>query len=146
TPRTEVHPFRAQLKSWFDRDEAWTRSRVPVHGLWMPFTDIGSVANPSDFGFAFFEKVGPLGADVDAARANDVLTLVYTEPWLYWLPLPNSADWNRAAAERRMDHLARTAVGKEREFASAGVLGATRDVEQQPRIQFLATPWSTGGR
>ncbi len=145
-PRTEDHPFRAELRSWFERDDAWTRARVPVQGLWMPFTDIGSVANPADFHFAFFEKVGPFGADVDAARANGALTLVYTEPWLYWLPLPDSADWNREAAVRRMEVLAKTAVGKDREFASAGLLGATRDAELQPRMQFMVTPWSTGGR
>ncbi|MCO5045901.1 MAG: hypothetical protein M9935_11625 [Kiritimatiellae bacterium] len=146
SPRLDAHPFRDELRSWFARDPEWTHSRAPVHGLWMPFTDIGSVSNPADFGFAYFEKVGALGADVDAARANGALTLVYTEPWLYWLPLPAAADWNRDAAERRMEQLARTSVGKEREFASAGILGVTRDADLQPRIQFMATPWSTGGR
>ncbi len=145
-PRTEVQPFRAALQSWYERDPDWWTARTPQHGLWLPFTDIASISNPADFGFMFYEKVGPHGSDVNAARAHGVLTLVYTEPWLYWLPLANTSDWNRAAAFRRMETLARTAVGKEREFASAGRLGATRDAARQPRIQFLATPWSTGAR
>lgn len=145
-PRSEINPFRAELASWYARDPAWTRARVPVHGLWMPFTDIGSVSNPADFGFAFFEKVGLLGSDVDAARANNVLTLVYTEPWLYWLTLANTNDWNREGAMREMERLARGGLGREREFASAGLLGASRDANQQPRLQFLVTPWSTGAR
>ncbi len=145
-PRTAVQPFRAALQSWYERDPDWWTARTPQHGLWLPFTDIASISNPADFGFMYFEKVGPHGSDVDAARAHNVLTLVYTEPWLYWLPLANTSDWNRAATLRRMETLARTAVGKEREFASAGRLGVTRDADQQPRIQFLATPWSTGAR
>lgn len=145
-PRTETNPFRNELASWYARDPAWTRARVPVHGLWMPFTDIGSVSNPADFGFAFFEKVGLLGNDVDAARANNALTLVYTEPWLYWLTLSNTNDWNRDGAMREMDRVARGGLGQAREFASAGLLGASRDTNQQPRLQFLVTPWSTGAR
>lgn len=145
-PRSAVQPFRAALQSWYDRDPDWWISRTPQHGLWLPFTDIASISNPADFGFMYFEKVGPLGSDVEAARAHGVLTLVYTEPWLYWLPLANTSDWNRAATLHRMETLARTAVGKEREFASGGRLGVTRDADQQPRIQFLATPWSTGAR
>ncbi|HMP75153.1 MAG TPA: hypothetical protein PKE12_02540 [Kiritimatiellia bacterium] len=145
-PRTDVQPFRAALRTLYERDPAWWVARTPRHGLWMPFTDIGAVSNASDFGFAFFEKVGPHGADLDNARAVGAYNLIYTEPWLYWLPLANTSEWNRAAAVRRMEELARNAVGKEREFASAGLLGATRDAAQQPRIQFLATPWSTGAR
>lgn len=145
-PRTDTNPFRSELAAWYARDPAWSRARAPVHGLWMPFTDIGSVANPADFRFAFFEKVGPLGADVDAARANGALTLVYTEPWLYWLTLTDTNDWNRAGAMREMERLATGGVGKDREFASAGLLGASRDTNQQPRLQFLVTPWSTGAR
>ena len=145
-PRTEDQPFRAALRSWFARDPDWWTARTPRHGLWMPFTDIGSVSNASDFSFAYYEKVGPHGVDLDNARAAGALNLIYTEPWLYWLPLGNTSDWNRAATMRRMTDLARTAVGKDREFASAGLLGATRDASRQPRIQFLATPWSTGAR
>lgn len=145
-PRADAHPFREALRAWYARDPDWTHARVPIHGLWLPFTDLASVSNPADFGFAFFEKVGARGSDIDAARSNGVLTLVYTEPWLYWLPLANTADWNRDAAWRRMGQVARTGLGKEREFASAGLLGAVRDAEQQPRLQFLDTPWSRGAR
>lgn len=145
-PRTEDHPFRVALAAWYARDPDWQTARVPAHGLWMPFTDIGSVSNAEDFHFAYFEKVGPHGVDLDNARAAGALNLIYTEPWLYWLPLANTSDWNRTAAVQRMDMLSRTAVGKDREFASAGLLGATRDANQDPRIQFLVTPWSTGAR
>jgi hypothetical protein len=145
-PRGDAQPFRAALQAWYKRDPDWWNARVPVHGLWMPFTDIGSVSNPADFAFAFFEKVGPHGADLDNARAVGALNLIYTEPWLYWLPLANTSDWNHAAAIRRMKELARNAVGREREFASAGLLGATRDASMRPRIQFLVKPWNAGAR
>lgn len=145
-PRTSAQPFRVALQEWYSRDRDWWTARVPVHGLWMPFTDIGSVSNAEEFSFAFFEKVGERGADLDNAHKVGALNLIYTEPWLYWLPLANTSDWNRAAALRRMQTLADTAFGKDREFASAGLVGAVRDAAQQPRLQFLATPWSTGAR
>ncbi len=145
-PADTRHPFRAAVQDFYRRDPAWKAARVPAHGLWMPFTDIGTIEDAEDFGFAFFEKVGPLGSDVDAAMAQDVLTFPYTEPWLYWLNLPDPSQWNAEAAIERMHELAGAGFGKDRDFASAGLLGASRNPDQEPRIRFMNTPWSTGGR
>lgn len=145
-PRTEIQPFRAALQAWYARDLDWHRARVSVHGLWMPFTDIGTVSNAADFHFAFFEKVGPLGDDLDNARAAGALNFIYTEPWLYWMPLAHTSDWNRASALQRMQSLATAGIGRDRDLASAALLGATRDPSGQIRMQFLAVPWNSGAR
>jgi len=145
-PRTSVDPFRSALQTWYQRDPAWYTARSPKHGLWLPFTDINTIAGAEDFHFAFFEKVGPLGNDVETAHASGVLNFPYTEPWLYWLPMNDPAKWNRTAAVERMQELAQIGLGKEREFASSGFLGASHDSSLNRRITFLNTPWSNGGR
>lgn len=145
-PRGEVDPFRAALQSWYARDPDWAMARSPKHGLWLPFTGINTIAGAEDFHFSFFEKVGSLGEDVDAAHAAGVMTFAYTEPWLYWLPLNDSSKWNRRAAVDRMQEISASGFGKDRDFASAGFLGASRDADLNPRITFLNTPWSNGGR
>jgi hypothetical protein len=144
--RSAADPFRAVLQSWYDRDPDWYVARTPRHGLWLPFTDINTINHADDFQFAYFEKVGPLGRDVDTAHKEGVLNFPYTEPWLYWLPLPDPSTWNRDAAEARMRELASIGIGKERDFASSGYLGASRDAQLHRRITFLNTPWSNGGR
>ncbi len=145
-PRTATDPFRAALQTFYERDPDWLEARVPEHGLWMPFTDISSVAGFEDFHFVFFEKVGQLGGDVDAAHAAGALTFPYTEPWLYWLPLHDPAQWNHDDAVKRMEELTRIGFGQERDFASAGMLGASHGADLKPRITFLHTPWSDGAR
>ena len=146
TTRSDADPFRAALQSWYDRDPDWYEAHTPPHGLWLPFTDINTINDPADFQFAYFEKVGPLGRDVDTAHEEGVLNFPYTEPWLYWLPLSDPSTWNREAAEARMRELAGIGIGKERDFAASGYLGASRDAQLQRRITFLNTPWSNGGR
>ncbi len=145
-PREAADPFRKQLQDWYGRDPDWYEARTRKHGLWLPFTDIRTIAGAEDFHFAFFEKVGSLGGDVDAAHDMGVLNFPYIEPWLYWLPMNDPSTWNHDAAVQRMQQLGASGFGKERDFASAGFLGASRDAELKRRITFLNTPWSNGGR
>jgi hypothetical protein len=144
--RTDADPFRSALQAWYDRDPDWYDAHSSKHGLWLPFTDINTINGAEDFHFAFFEKVGPLGNDVDAAHAMGVLNFPYTEPWLYWLPINDPTKWNKTSAVERMRELAKNATGKERDFASSGYVGASRDARLNHRITFLNTPWSNGGR
>jgi len=143
---TGADPFRSALQSWYDRDPDWYEAHAPKHGLWLPFTDINTINGFEDFHFAFFEKVGAFGKDVDTANASGVLNFPYIEPWLYWLPINDPSKWNKTSAVERMQMLAKNSTGKERDFASSGYLGASRDASLNHRITFLNTPWSNGGR
>ena len=64
-----------------------TTSSAPFRmvGVWLPFTDPGTISNIGDFGFAFYGRRRD-GAFAGAGRG--ILTFGYTEPWLYWLPMP----------------------------------------------------------
>lgn len=138
--------FRVALAAFYRRYPDFAASRVPRAGLWMPFFDIAGLPGPEDFGFAFLEQQGPRGAAVAYCEANDILTLVYTEPWLYWLPLARETGWDRPTALARMRMLATSGDGQPNEFAASGLLGAIRGTDGEIQMRFLDTPWNTGAR
>ena len=144
--RGPANPFREVLSDFYQRHPSWYRARSPEHGLWMPFMDVAAVSNSADFGFAFYEKGGPMGRDVDYARANHILTLAYTEPWLYWLSIPDASQWNLDGAIARMRDLAENGWGQPREFAASALLGGVKDPDGNIRMRFLNTAWNNGGR
>ncbi len=144
-PAGQGDPFRRVLAAFYQRNAGYGERRVPVVGLWMPFFDISTIPHAEDFGFAFFEKEGVAAKDVDYCETNGILTLAYTEPWLYWLPLPGK---NRTEAEavRRMKFYAAAGNDQRSEFAAAALLGAVRKPDDSLRMQFMDVPWNSGAR
>jgi len=141
----EADPFRRALVAFYRRNPGFWQRRVPRVGLWMPFTDISTIPHAQDFGFAFFEKEGTAGKDVDYCRAHGILTLAYTEPWLYWLPMPGT---NRTESEavRRMKFYAAAGNDQRSEFAAAALAGAVRKPDGSIRMDFMDVPWNSGAR
>jgi hypothetical protein len=142
----EQQAFRQALSELYTRTPALFERRPAEVGLWMPFTDISKIRDPQDFGFAYYEKGGALGEDVDFCHDNGVLTLVYTEPWLYWLPMPQGMERTPQTALALMKRLAAGETGKAAEFASGGLLGAARSPEGDIVMTFQDVPWNSGGR
>ncbi|MBC2593165.1 hypothetical protein H5P28_02720 [Ruficoccus amylovorans] len=142
----EQQAFRQALGELYTRNPALFERRPAEVGLWMPFTDISKIRDPQDFGFAYYEKGGAIGADVDFCHDNGVLTLVYTEPWLYWLPMPQGMERTPQTALALMKRLAAGGTGKAAEFASGGLLGAARSPEGDIVMTFQDVPWNSGGR
>ncbi|MBU0678577.1 MAG: hypothetical protein KJ626_10715, partial [Verrucomicrobia bacterium] len=138
--------FRETLAEFYRRNPDFYRSRIPRHGLWMAFQDISTLPHAEDFGFVFLERGGPPGEDVQYCEDNGILSLAYTEPWLYWLNIADKAGWNTTNAMRLMKLKAATGSDQPAEFASAALLGAARDRNGKIRMRFLPTPWSAGAR
>lgn len=138
--------FRYALTDFYRHHPGFAQRRVPRSGLWMPFFDISKLSAAEDFGFAFLEKEGSHGADVDYARQHGILTLVYTEPWLYWLPMPAGTPRNETEALRMMKLLSETGDQKPNEFAAAALTGAARSPAGSVRMKFMDVPWSSGAR
>ncbi|MFH1496589.1 MAG: hypothetical protein ABII82_02070, partial [Verrucomicrobiota bacterium] len=138
--------FRAALARLFQRHPAYAERRVPHSGLWMPFTDIGSLPGAEDFGFSFFEKVGDIGADVANATEHGALTLMYTEPWLYWLPFADDETRTPARALEKMRQISALGSGWARDLAASGLAGATRDANGDILTKFMDLPWNKGAR
>gem|GEM_PF-1526744 len=138
--------FRAALAEFFRRYPDYASRRVPRSGLWMPFSDISKLPGAEDFGFAFFEKTGELGADVDHAKKSGVLTLVYAEPWLYWLPFADGEERTPTRAEEKMRQIAALGSGWGRDLALSGLAGATRGADGKILMKFMDLPWNKGAR
>jgi hypothetical protein len=144
-PAGDTDAFRRALAAFYKRNPAFFERRSPAVGLWMPFSDISVIPHAEDFGFAFFEKEGAAGKDVDYCAANAILTLAYTEPWLFWLPMPGK---NRTEAEaiRRIRFYAATGNDQRGEFAAAALSGAVRKPDCSIRMDFIDVPWNSGAR
>jgi len=80
--------FRSAIQQYYRLFPGCFRNRVERQGIWMPFTDITSVKDYQDFGFAFHETNLKAGgkkrgkvtiADVD--REIGVYSFQYVEPW-----------------------------------------------------------------
>ena len=145
-PTSSEGGFRLALAEFFKRYPDYAERRVPRSGLWMPFSDISKLPGAEDFGFSFFEKTGDIGADVDYAKANDVLTLMYAEPWLYWLPFNDDEARTPAVAMEKMRRLAALGAGWSRDLAASGLAGATRDANGDILTKFMDLPWNRGAR
>ncbi|WP_309383289.1 discoidin domain-containing protein [Cerasicoccus frondis] len=145
-PTVEGQAFRQALSEFYQRNASLFERRPDEVGLWMPFTDISKIPSPKDFGFAYYEKGGAIGSDVDFCHDNGVLTLVYTEPWLYWLPMPSGMERTPDNAIGMMERLAVSGFGKANEFASGGVLGAARKPDGEINMTFSDVPWNSGAR
>lgn len=144
-PSGDPDAFRRTLAAFYKRNPAFFERRSPTVGLWMPFFDISTIPHAEDFGFAFFEKEGAAGKDVDYCGANGILTLAYTEPWLFWLPMPGK---NRTETEaiRRMRFYAAAGNDQRSEFAAAALSGAVRTRDGSIRMDFIDVPWNSGAR
>jgi hypothetical protein len=93
--------FRAALQRYYDLFPEFFVKRVPGEGIWMPFTDIATVAGSEDFGFRFKEGDDNVRWDDE----HGILSFVYVEPMSHWLPLaaevPRTYEAALAELERR---------------------------------------------
>jgi hypothetical protein len=138
--------FRDALADFYDRYPDFKLRRSPEVGLWMPFMDISKLPQPQDFGFAFYEQGGTLGADADYGESNRVLTLYYTEPWLYWLPMAPSMPRTPEQALFWMRTLATMGNALKNDFAASALVSTTRTTNGAPLLSFIDTPWNAGAR
>jgi hypothetical protein len=136
-------PFRRALESFYAEQPDVLNRTVPEVGVWLPFTDPGTISNVQDFGFAYIERLA--GGALNEIAGRGMLSFGYTEPWLYWLPI--QADVKRTDEEviHRMKVLA--AGGDRRaELAASALLGAARRPDGSINMRFADLPWNSGAR
>lgn len=75
--------MRAALQKFYELFSEHFVKRVKREGIWMPFTDIATVRNFEDFGFAFHEGDNNVPFD----EQHGIYSFVYVEPMSHWLPL-----------------------------------------------------------
>jgi hypothetical protein len=161
SPETEKFPNRAFFRLCsFDFDYAWGmrsalenyyaiypeafKKRVPVEGIWLPFTPLRSIKNWEDFGFAFHEtawnsqdtKEGQRISNILSDKGTGVLSFQYTEPWDIQLPI-----WRKNIA---YDTLISDAMipAEHQEYLKTS---ATEDKNGRKQTRRLETPWFKSG-
>ncbi len=75
--------FRGALAQYYRLFPNAFEKRVSNEGLWMAFTDISTLPNPEDFGFAYQEGAPNVAWD----EQHGVLSFPYTEPMTTWFQL-----------------------------------------------------------
>lgn len=119
-------------------DHFEVRSRK--QGLWMPFTDVSTVAGWEDFGFRYHEGNNNVPWD----DAHDVLSFRYTEPMTWWMRMEKGVPRTMEEALRIRDVLAEDPNNRNRRFAQVSRLAAMHDSSGQPALVFRDTPWCDG--
>jgi len=161
SPEAEKFPNRAFFRMCsFDFDNNWGmrsalehyytiypeafKKRVPVEGIWLPFTPLRSIKNWEDFGFAFHEtawnsqdkKDGQKMSNILSDKGSGVLSFQYTEPWDIQLPI-----WRKNIA---YDTLVSDAMIPEEHRAYLAT-SATLDKNGKNQSRRLETPWFKSG-
>ncbi len=131
--------FRAALERYYALYPACFEKRVDREGLWMAFTDISSIPDAQDFGFAFKEGTDNVPWDEE----HGILTFVYTEPMTTWLPLPKETPRQEDAA---LTHLTSMFEGNpsSRGQASVTLLSSIHGADGKPLVYLRDTPWCDG--
>ena len=109
-------------------------------GLWMPFTDVATVAGWEDFGFRYHEGNNNVPWD----DAHGVLSFRYTEPMTWWMPMEKGLPRTPAAARAVRDQLAAGPDARLRRMAEVSRVAAMHDESGQPCLRFEDTPWCDG--
>ena len=132
--------FRGALARYYRLFPDAFAKRIPREGLWMAFTDISTLPNPEDFGFAYQEGASNVAWD----EQHDILSFPYTEPMTTWLKLapevPRSYDgavaYLHALLDRKVDPL----------HDSASVIAASSVLDSTGRsvLSVVNAPWCDG--
>ena len=134
--------FRRVLDSFHAKQPEYLNRTVPNVGTWLPFTDPGAISNAEDFGFAFMSA---LPGRAPGGGLENGLNFGYTEPWLYWLPMPPETKRTDEEAVRRMRVLG--AGGDRRaELASSALLCAGQHQDGSIDVEFVDVPRCSGAR
>ena len=128
--------FRAATKKYYGIfPEAFAR-RSPDQGIWMPFTDVSTVAGWEDFGFKYHEGINNVSFDDQA----DVLSFRYTEPSTWWMRMPPEVPRTH---EGVMEVLRKKAEEGDRRARAIEASGS-HDAQGRLQYQIRKEPWCDG--
>lgn len=116
------------------------RVRSARQGLWMPFTDVSTVADWQDFGFRYHEGDNNVGWD----DQHDVLSFRYTEPMTWWMSMSPELPRTESEALKVRDALAAGPAGKNRDYARVSQTASMTTADGTPALLFRNEPWANG--
>lgn len=128
--------FRSAAAAWYRIFPEAFACRSPRQGIWMPFTDVSTVAGWQDFGFGYHEGNNNLAFDDQAG----ILSFRYTEPSTWWMPMPAEAP---RTDEGVMEVLRQRVEAGDRRAQAVEVSGS-HDAAGRLQYQIRREPWCDG--
>jgi hypothetical protein len=140
-------PMRQAIERyWQLYPDAFAR-RVKRAGIWLPFSPLGAVERPEDFGFAFRETTDSDAANVKQDHALGVHSFVYTEPMTVWRAFRGSTPKSYAGHMRQLtddalagDEIARAVLTSGAELADGKYFLYLDKVAYTPMSPFGVNP------
>jgi hypothetical protein len=132
--------FRAALQRLTEIFPEYFVVRSREQGIWMPFTDVGTVQGWQDFGFRYHEGDDNVSFD----DAHGILSFHYTEPMTWWMPMKKGVPRTVAEALRVRDEWAASEDESRRRMAQVTRVAAMADADGQPSLLFRSEPWNDG--
>jgi len=132
--------FRAAFTKLTEIFPDYFAVRSREQGLWMPFTDVGTVQGWQDFGFRYHEGDNNVPFD----DAHGILSFHYTEPMTWWMPMTKGVPRTPAEALRVRDEWAGGQDADRRRMAQVTRVAATTDPDGRPVLLFRNEPWNDG--
>jgi hypothetical protein len=132
--------FRAAFQKLTDLFPAAFAVRSRNQGIWMPFTDIGTLPAWQDFGFRYHEA----GKDHAFDRRNGILPFRYTELMTWWMAMEPGVPRTDESAREVHKSIAHGPEGRQRELAQALDTSAMEDANGRRVVAFHNFPWCNG--
>lgn len=132
--------FRAAWEKYMGLFAPHFEVRSKDQGIWMPFTDVSTVAGYEDFGFRYHE--GNNNVPFDDQHA--ILSFRYTEPMTWWMSMDPKLPRTMEAALQVRDSLAAGPAGASQRMAVISRSAAMYDPAGQPALLFRNEPWANG--
>ena len=133
--------MRAALQKYYELFPESFVKRVKREGTWMPFTDISTIPDFEDFGFAFKEGNNSVHFD----EKNGIDSFVYIEPMSHWLPIPEKTQrtYEGALATLRSDADGTRGSWRKR-HALATLNSAFHRPDGRYALSIRKAPWCDG--
>ncbi|MCS7252699.1 MAG: hypothetical protein RMK18_02115 [Armatimonadota bacterium] len=133
--------MRSALQKFYELFREAFVKRVDREGIWMPFTDIATVRNFEDFGFAFHEGDNNVPFD----EQHGIYSFVYVEPMSHWLPLPKETPRTYEAVIETLKMDAKGEGGElRRQMAIATFTSGVYGRNGQLILSITKAPWCDG--
>ncbi len=128
--------FRSALQRYYELCPSCFAKRNDKEGIWMPFTDIATVAGFEDFGFQFKEGNNNVPFD----EAQGIYSFVYVEPMSHWLAMPEEME---RSDQRAQAFIREKAAAGDRQ-SQATLTSAIADQDGDWHGGITVAPWCDG--
>lgn len=135
-----AHGFRGALYAYYQLCAEAFKKRTGSQGLWMAFTDIATLPQPEDFGFAFQEG----GANIAWDDQHSIRTFLYTEPMTTWFKLPREVPRTYDGAMNQLRALQEKKDDPLHESAKIVDLSSVHGSDGKSILQVVNAPWCDG--